>query len=178
MNHSGNEHLSSGSPRAGVLTKDFVSNIWYTLYFSTGKRCWNTAREMECPPPRSDISGGKKKKGVGVACQKTESRPLHVTNLWRNVNDCQSRIFFFFPLWGCFHSFTALKRFHLCLWSMYYLITKRETEISRGRSLGAITRLGQHSRLSDKVCLYLALPPLVFLLRFNLRAAPRPLLLF
>lgn len=122
-------------------------------------------------------SGKKKKKGVSVACQKMERRPLHVTNLWRNVNDCQSSGVFFL-LWGSFHSFAALKRFHLCLWSMYYLITKRETEISRGWSLGAITRLGQHSRLSDKVCLYLALPPLVFLLRFNLRAAPKPLLLF
>lgn len=48
MNHSGNEHLSSGSPQAQVLTKDFASNIWNTLYLSTGQGCWNTAHVMEC----------------------------------------------------------------------------------------------------------------------------------
>lgn len=43
MNHSGNEHLSSESPRAAVLTKDFASNIWYTLCLSSGPTCWRTA---------------------------------------------------------------------------------------------------------------------------------------
>jgi len=47
MNHSGNEHLSSGSPQAALLTKDFAPNIWYTLYFSTGQGCWNTSTQCQ-----------------------------------------------------------------------------------------------------------------------------------
>lgn len=76
MNHSGNEHLSSGSPQAGVLTKDFVPNIWYTLYFSTGQGCWNTAHVMEC---FTESDAGEKKV---FACMSENGRgPLHNTSL-------------------------------------------------------------------------------------------------
>lgn len=155
MNHSGNEHLSSGSPRAGLLTKDFVSNIWYTLYFSTGQGCWNTERSAG---PDVGARGRKKVSAVDVG-KRTQAipqcKPLKIAAIPSlPPNPC------------------------ICvLWFTYYSIRKWKRNITRG-SLGALTRLVQHLRPSDKVCLYLTLPPLVFLLWFNLRAAPKPLLLF
>lgn len=60
MNHSGNERLSFGSPRAEVLTQDFASNIWYTLCFSSGQGWWNTpAHVIECFS-EADTEGKKK----------------------------------------------------------------------------------------------------------------------
>lgn len=152
MNHSGNEHLSSGSPQAGVLTKDFAPNIWYTLYFSTGQGCWNTAHVMDCFT-ESD-TGGKRvfvlhvRKWVGAITQHKpagECKWLHGQGTTEVCSEADSIL-----------SPSQILEFMLLI---CVLFNKKEKNIIRG-SLRAITRLGQplRTRLSDKVhCIYLCL---------------------
>lgn len=91
-----------------------------------------------------------------------------------NAGHSATQIFDFFSRRD---SFTATKRSCLCFMVTSYPIRRWNRNITRG-SLRALTRLVQHLRRSDKVFLYLTLPSPVFLLSFNLRAAPKPLLLF
>lgn len=69
MNHSGNEHLSSGSPRAGLLTKEFASNIYYTLYTLALAKAAET--QLDGRSARPDQTS--EKRGKISVCQKNDA---------------------------------------------------------------------------------------------------------
>lgn len=138
MNHSGNERLSSGSPQAGVLTKDFASNIWYTLYFSTGRVCWNTAHVMECFT--ESYTGGKKVFALHVR----KWTVGHYTTQTCTVMQWSGPGWIFSP--------SVIREF------MFSCVIKKSNKIIRGG--GGVTTLRQPLRnsLPDKVhCIYLCL---------------------